>query len=469
MYTVRGFLILIFMSLAFSSQLFAQSCGSVFQNENAGVKSRSLRDYYGISYQNVVPVTGFQSQFGFLRTISLFHIKNSGSLIRVDVSDFQPSLKTVKGAPGKQNFQNLVEKNIEYVISHYQQRRDWSPDYLDAIQADAIKYAERSTYIVAHELTKAALDSEGKIIGSLKVVMGDKTNFLPFEVDHGIEVPLNGGLKFEPGNFVVLKEESTIGFGEVMSHFVRFAKDLQKKPLHNPEQMIFFTDADRASAMMYKQLGFKPVPGFEKPLLKNGKEYYLIGASTNTVLKFPELFENNRGEWGRGSTLDEVAQATGRMPLENALLRFERIEVEGPSRNTYTKDDWETLTRGGLNFYFHKDGGGRRLVFGREQGYGKLQFQEALQSSEFPLKPGLIRDVTTKSHGFTIESRIEYKDGILRIYRKTAIEQVEVLIETNSDFTDVKTIEYTEDRPGFDRTKIKTLQPPAISYSPPLW
>lgn len=436
-------------------------CGDVFQFENSRTESKTLNPNFGISYQKSEQVTGIKSKSGYLRTFSHYHQTLEGEFIRTDLFDFFPS--TAK-ANGDSKYLNLVEKNIEFVLNQYRQRREWTPEYLNAIRKDAFAFAERATYIVAHKQYSPILEGPGEIIGTMKVIAGDQTHKLPLEIDHSLQLPTNNGKKFEPGNFVVQKEESALAFGEVMSHFVRFAKELQKDPGHDPHQMIFFTDADRASSMMYKQLGFTAVPGYEKPLVKNGKEYFLIGASTNKVLEFPNIFSSKRSEWEKEGALEFFTRTPGRMPLEDIVMLFRNVSIKTDTDHIYTSEQLKTLTQKGLQFYLKNDEtSGKTLILRRDYGLGKFYFNLSLKESELPLREGVIRAKSNDPEG-TIE--INYQNGILRVAHFNSKETTLLKIKTNKDFSDVQSVVYQEFESKKVTLEIKTQDIPNIRVFP---
>lgn len=440
-------------------------CKNVFQIEtNLEPRlddSKALKTNFDLAYQKSEQVQGVSRTSGTLRTFSHYHQTLEGEMIRTDLFDFLPSKVST---PGSSKYIRLIEQNINFVIDQYQQRRDWQPDYLKSIRDDAYAYAEKATYIVAIRQKTTALDGAGDIIGTMKVIAGDHKNRLPFEIDHNIEVPLNGGRKFEPGNFVVLKEESALAFGEVMSHFVRFAKELQKNSSHNPNQMIFFTDADRASAMMYRQLGFSTVPGFEAPLVKNGKEYYLIGASTNTILKFPSVLEAKRSEWVKDGALETFTRIPGRMPLQDQSMNFKHLRIKTLYDYKYTAQDFKVLHQGGMQVYWATNHlGERNLTLRRDHGLGKFYFNLSLKASELPLKEGHVRKELIDKD---LSLEISYREGLLKVLLHDSHKTTRLLMETNSDFSDVRGIKFEKFSDGESDLEISTLAAPDIRTFP---
>lgn len=448
-------------SIAIGASAASPRCEDVFHSEKKTSSDLTLVPNFDISYQKSEQVQGIDgASNGYLRTVVHHHSTESGDMIRTDVFDFFPS--PVK-SPRNNRYQKLVEENIRFVVGEYSQRRDWSPDYLEAIRKDAFLFAERSTYIVARRQKSVILEAPGDIIGTMKVIRGDRDHKLPFEIDHGIEVPLNNGRKFEPGNLVVLKEESALAFGEVMSHFVRFAKELQKEPGHNPDQMIFFTDADRASSIMYRQLGFSPVPGFEAPLVRNGKEYFLIGASTSTILKFPKVFEAKRHEWESGGALAQFTRIPGRMPLRDMVIRFDKIKVETGGDSQYTPQQRKILTQHSVNLYSKEDGqGGRTFTLRRDYGLGKFLMNFELTSRELPLREGVIRDVSEDGYS----TKVTYLDEILDMQYHRLGYKIHMRLKTNPDFSDIQGIYYEQKNGRSLDVRVQSLSIPEVHTFP---
>jgi hypothetical protein len=66
---------------------------------------------------------------------------------------------------------------------------------------------------------------------------------------------------------------------------------------HDPNQMVYFTYADAFSYRMYRSLGFKPVPGFETPIEKDGTKWTPMGFSTTGILSIPNTMASSRSYW----------------------------------------------------------------------------------------------------------------------------------------------------------------------------
>ncbi|MDG0818260.1 hypothetical protein [Bdellovibrio svalbardensis] len=405
--------------------LAAPICSEVFEGRREESAFGALAPFY---------VAAIKTIDTSLQTTSFYRETPDGLLYRTDIQ------RVYHGEPGRPTkFLELAEENIQFVLANYMQRRDWKPEYLESIRNDALAYASRATYFVSRRLQHE--EDTGKIVGTLKVIAGSKNSLLPFEKEHGIRVPTNNGKKFEPGNFVVLKEDSQWAFSEVMLRFINFAKNLQLEPGYEPGKMVFFTDADQASSMMYRQLGFKSVPGFEAPLVKDGKEYHLIGASAEDVLGFVDVFQKKRKEWAGD-------HASGFSRLAEMLSRHDisQPDIQGKSFGDVTsfdkKGNVDALTP--LTVHFSKireteRGVGHRLSIDR-QGLVGLQVNYLIPEGQ----------VVQEGWSYSPRSNIEmsYFKGIFFIREKIGSAEEFFWIKTNPSFSSIQGITYRRYKMG---------------------
>ncbi|MBP9682522.1 MAG: hypothetical protein KBD76_14035 [Bacteriovorax sp.] len=192
-----------------------------------------------------------------------------------------------------------VEENIDFVLSNYAKRRDWSEEFLKEVRLQAINDADRTSYIVVKKHTHEYSD---QIWATIKIIRSKENNpyeeILPVEKALNIRLPFNNGFKFEPGNFVVEKDHYKEGMAQLLIHLSRFAKKiLNENPQINNREDLFYTYADRKSSKMYKSLGFKAAKGFEDAIVKDGQDWWVLSISGNDLANLPERIKNSRNVW----------------------------------------------------------------------------------------------------------------------------------------------------------------------------
>ena len=210
-----------------------------------------------------------------------------------------------KGSPSPNHSQNgyepqfveSVKESIELVLKSYGERRNWSPEFRQKLFDQAISDSNRSTYInfrVHDTITNLYL-----LKGTLKIIeASEKRNeLLPVDGNLEIKIPFNAGVKFELGNFTIDKQFNKEAFSELLVQLMIHAATVSRQPEHMPNQMTYFTYADALSYRMYASLGFKPVPGFEKGINKDGVNWIPMGISTKSILEIPATMTKSRKYW----------------------------------------------------------------------------------------------------------------------------------------------------------------------------
>lgn len=281
------------------------ACLEALNSPRANTRRRlgSMKPFYSFSMGTDEPMF---DRKGVLRLTSYFRERGRQSLFRVDRLEFkkinkeeEKSLPVV--ASDQEEFNFFLMEFMNFVIAQYKDRRpSWSEEYLALIREDARLFAERTLFFVARRLQNYA-DEKGKIAGVLKIIKGDHQNSLPLEEEHKIRLPLNGGRKFEPGNFAVLKSERDWAFSELIIQLMNFSRLLVEDPEHVPGAQIFFTDADEVSTEMYRRLGFKEVTQFPETIETSHGKVQILGASAEDILNLKESLKARRQEWSDDS------------------------------------------------------------------------------------------------------------------------------------------------------------------------
>jgi hypothetical protein len=231
---------------------------------------------------------------------------------QVEVRSFLPLANRKSSKSNFRNdYLNSVEKNIDFVLSTYKERRDWSDDFLKEVRKQAIQDADRTTYFLVRPYDNFEAD---KTWATLKVIRSSENQkeelLLPLEQALNIRLPFNNGFKFEPGNFSVPKEHYKNGMSQLIIHLSRFTKEiLHKNPMIDPKSNLFYTYADKQSRLMYRSLGFKIAPGLEKSITKDGKEWWVLGISGEDLANLPKRIHQGREVWSEEDkiTFQEVS------------------------------------------------------------------------------------------------------------------------------------------------------------------
>ncbi|MGZ3773221.1 MAG: hypothetical protein ACXVCY_02360 [Pseudobdellovibrionaceae bacterium] len=239
-------------------------CEEVFADENMPEPLFSLNsnyDHLGVEELRLGPQKN--GSYPLLRK-KIYNINlRWNSVIIAQI--LEPGYKTSNTAFAKSQISDLVlQKNqeswnatvneaIEFVLNQYAERREhWPAEFREKLRKIAQDYKFNSTYItIKHKAESKGVTS---ILGTLRLIE-ERDGRLPMEDYLRISLNSHGAKKFEPGNFAVDKSVNQYAFGEIILHLI---ENILEKSKNNETH--FYTYADRQSLMMYKMLGFRPVP-----------------------------------------------------------------------------------------------------------------------------------------------------------------------------------------------------------------
>jgi hypothetical protein len=191
-----------------------------------------------------------------------------------------------------------VTTMIDTILNRYGERRDWSRVFRGHLVRQAKEFALRSTLI--------RYEGDNNAKGNLRIISAkeSQSEHLPADINLGIKLPYNGGVKYELASFIVDKESNQKIFSEILLQLMIHADKVIHRPQHEPNKLVYFTYADAASYRMYKKLGFIPVPNFP-PTKSSGTEWQPMGISAENILKIPTLMKSTRPDWST-QALDEI-------------------------------------------------------------------------------------------------------------------------------------------------------------------
>lgn len=189
-----------------------------------------------------------------------------------------------------------IEFVAQFIMEQYQ-RRGWSAEFLSGLHQDYLKYAHRSKFYTVWaepELVANSIELKPQIVGNIKMVsaIGD-TELLPVEEKLGLHFKSNGGLKIEPSGFSALKEYNVAALSEL--HFIRvtaIARDLLKRPNHEPNKPVFYTYGDQTSIPMLTAFGFKKMS--EKTYHFENSDWWALSATAEDLSNITEILARIR-------------------------------------------------------------------------------------------------------------------------------------------------------------------------------
>lgn len=386
---------------------FAQaqnSCATIFvaaaELGEYGVNASLMAPYYISMFRDSQTVAGLKSRAGLLVKDIFNSTQETHATL---VTHFQPRKSQISVDA---HFQEQVAANSDFVIRTYSERRDWSPELREHLKAEARLYAEQSTYIEVRKLNPYDF-TPTDLIGTMKIVRVDQhtpLRQLPLERDFSVLMPSNGGKKFEPANFVVDKDHNKLGTSEIFTQLILHAREQLKSPTHESDKLLYYTAADRLGVKMYGKLGFKAVPGFESPYKEGTKDWWMIGATAETLARLPESLAENKAQW-KTEDIGWMTQLVSN--FEN--LAGAKIEIEG-FRSKQVQSTGGKIPEMGLFLsepFTYKAQNYHRLTI-LSFGSGEVEINFRLPQESFPLRNGWERKEGAL--------RFLYKDGIFKVY-----------------------------------------------------
>jgi hypothetical protein len=210
-----------------------------------------------------------------------------------NVTSVPPSMYEHKPGVLNMYLKLAVTTMIDTILNRYGERRDWSRAFRGHLVQQAKEFSLRSTFI-NYETNGRSPNAKG----SLRIISAkeSQSEHLPADINLGIKLPYNGGVKYELASFIIDKEMNHKIFSEILLHLMVHADKVIHRPQHEPNKLVYFTYADAASYKMYKRLGFVPVPNF-LPTKSSGTEWQPMGISAENILKIPELMKKTRPDW----------------------------------------------------------------------------------------------------------------------------------------------------------------------------
>lgn len=202
---------------------------------------------------------------------------------------FRPDDTMRQTETGGHNYEEFIAENIEFVLRQYANRRAWSGEFREHLYGDALKYASQSEYFLVRGYPQ--------LRGTLKLVQVDpqtQEKHLPMEEYLKIELSSNHGLKIEPSNFAILKDQNKVVFPELLLRFVAHAETLAKTGKYDLDKPVFFTYGDAISVRLYQTMGFHFV---EKKLDSGGVEWNILQASLRDIIELPNNLKKNLHTW----------------------------------------------------------------------------------------------------------------------------------------------------------------------------
>ncbi len=417
------FFVTLLMMLTAVVQAQTRSCQKIYavsqeiQSQNTSLEQFIRNRYW--TKEHVYTVQDFQNQWRGMQT-KLYYIRPAlggftVKTIRLSSAIQKPGLPLI-GHP----FQEIVIESIHLVLDNYALRREWTPTFRDHLYDQAMLDSGRSTYLQFYAFDGFKIQDILK--GTLKIIEATKSQNqdLPVDRNLGIVLPYNGGLKFELANFAIDKQYNKEAFTEILLQLMMHAKGVTERPNHEADKMIYFTYADASSYRMYKGLGFTPVPGFEKPIEKDGTKWIPMGISAEGILKIPETIQKTRSnQWD-----PEV--------LQYMLKTFEGLNLMTKGKlNTgfwALSDISVTLFRPDPSLSVPEKFREIRIV---QESTRKTLFQIPVPFSFIPLKENSSATVTHEGHSYSLH----FQQGILKISidgKKT----IRIQVDSNFDFID---------------------------------
>lgn len=381
-----------------------------------GLNAEIMAPYYISMFRDTQRVAGIKSTSGLL-TKDIFNASSkefATVVTRFKARNNSPTTDTL--------FKNQVSENINFVLNSYSERRDWSPELRKHLKEEADHYAEQSAYIEVRRLDEDTFTPHD-LIGTMKIVMvGTDTPItrLPLEADFSVTMPANGGRKFEPGNFVVNKALNKIGTSEIFTHLIMHAQEQIKNSHHEPNKMMYYTPADRLGVKMYAKLGFTVVPGFEAPIKEGTKDWWMIGATAETLANLPKRLAENKDQW-EPENVEWISQLVKNFDG----LKGSKTEIEGMRTKTLKLSKGSVKEMGVFTTepFSYKGASYRRLSILSFDG-GEIEINLRIPEKDFPLKNGWQFN-DGKIH-------LLYKDGVFKLY--DTLFKTSVQIKTDGAF-----------------------------------
>lgn len=414
--------VLCLISIWYSSDVLAQyRCESIFGTEpnlgEFGKNAETMAPFYISMFRDLQTVNGINSNAGVMTK----DIYNSSS------EQFSTVVTSFKARPREfstdNTFKEMISENIDFVVQSYSQRRDWSPELRDHLKFEAQHYSEQSTYIEVRRLDDETFTPRD-LIGTMKIVRVEQNSplkKLPLEVDFSVTMPNNAGRKFEPANFVVDKDNNKLGTSEIFTQLILHAREQEKNPRHEKNKMMYYTPADALGVKMYGKLGFTAVPGFEKPIKEGDKNWWMIGATAETLAHLPEKLSENRSQWS-----PEDVEWMSQLVKNFEGLQGSKTELFG-TRTRNIKAQTGSVREMGVFVsepFTHQHKNYRRLsVLSLDR--GDIELNIRIPVKDYPLKNGW------EMHNGQLH--LFYKDGILKMY--DTLLKTSLLIKVNGELT----------------------------------
>jgi len=377
-----------------------------------------VNDRYSVNSALEIPAVDLQGQSAMMH-VNLYRKNIRFGNQTVASVRLDRGITTANNNPA---FTNFVKESIEFVLKAYSLRRDWSPEFRKQLYEQAIADSARSTYLLFYTTDPSIMNDV--LRGTLKIIKASesKNEILPVDLNLGISLPYNAGLKFELGNFAIAKEFNKEAFSELLIQLMLHSKEVSDQPGHDPKKMIYFTYADSYSIRMYQGLGFTPVPGFEKPIEKNGTLWVPMGISTEGIQNIPRFMLNSRAYW-EPQVLNEL------------LDIFEKISAYSSNKLGYSA--WF------LENYFitirllSQDFKAPREISIYRPGESAVVFQSRIPAHFIPMK--------NNSSGYSTDRKfkLHYQDGILRVISRED-EHLIFKIKVDPNFSKVESINRIE-------------------------
>lgn len=340
----------------------------------------------------------------------------------------------------------LVAEVIRTVLQQYDNRRHWPISFQEKLMLDAFQYAQRSTYFTVREATKISPWEDGNLIGNLKLVSANDDQMLPIEVALNVRLDANGGRKFEPSNFFIEKgEDSQAIFVELMAKLKNHAKHLLTDPNHEVDKPVYFTYADKISKKMYHQLGFTVTKGFETPILFEGKEWFVMSASAETMARIDQVILAHREYFSTDQAKqlierqEKIAHDEGQPPkVQNYLFldifrnHESQVSVDQISVSVSTKLEKQVDKDGELSAVTY-----RELII--EGSDSHIKEKIAIDIKHLPLTNGSFKTNNGQQYF--------YHNGLLTIVSSSSIGPKVITLSIDAYFNNLKTINIEIGRP----------------------
>lgn len=302
-------------------------------------------------------------------------------------------------------FYSFVGEMIHLVLDQYANRRNWPTEFLNKIRSDAFAYASRSIFFTVRKLAQPSRWIDGDLLGALKLISATPKQQLPVERFLQIQLPRNGGMVFEPSNFVIRQkgvnvELRQIVLSELMASYVMHAKRLLQRPEHEPNKYVYFTYGDEKSVMMYSRMGFEVPKEFSQPFVLTNSDgsvmlddkgqsskWWVLAATAETISKMQDVMLEHRADVhasivGQINKRSEYLAKTRESDPDVQEYLF-RSMFRNFKSNPYVFDLAVSISR------THNDADGSYRVIDLDGQIEQLQNLVTIDTSNLPLKPGM--------------------------------------------------------------------------------